>query len=343
MRPVTGRGFALPTVMVALVILEALLAVAFIAVMTWARAAGWGVADARAREAAEAGLVRASTGPWSPAWDTASGPVVIAADRLPGGATFSTSLLPLGPRTVVLQSEGMIPGSESRVALAGIGTRQPRLPLLPAALTFGGGIDIEGAVVASGHPLDASGWAACGSPAAAADVLALAGEEAVAAFDALPHEVWRPFAIAPPAMLPVSPEPAVVDGRCDASLWSNWGDPLDPLAPCGTHYPIVYYDGALRIAGGRGQGLLVVTGDLTIGGSFAFHGLVAVRGRLIVEEPGASVVGTLLVGWVLGERHAVRGTLAVQYAKCMVEIGLPGSGAAQRLPGPSWFQAYGMP
>jgi hypothetical protein len=296
--------------MVALVILEALLAVAFIAVMTWARAAGWGVADARAREAAEAGLVRASTGPWSPAWDTASGPVVIAADRLPGGATFSTSLLPLGPRTVVLQSEGMIPGSESRVAVAGIGTRQPRLPLLPAALTFGGGIDIEGAVVASGHPLDASGW----------------------------------FAIAPPdAMLPVLPEPAVVDGRCDASLWSNWGDPLDPLAPCGTHYPIVYYDGALRIAGGRGQGLLVVTGDLTIGGSFAFHGLVAVRGRLIVEEPGASVVGTLLVGWVLGERHAVRGTLAVQYAKCMVEIGLPGSGAAQRLPGPSWFQAYGMP
>lgn len=339
------HGFALPSVMVALLIIEALVAVAFVAVLTWARAAGWGIEHARAVEAAEAGLARAVSTPSEPAWDTASGPVFVTNAPLPGGAEVSASLLRVGRRTVFVRSTGTAGGSNARAVLARVATRRPRLPLPAAALAYGGGIDLHGAVLARGQPADTSGWAPCGSPAAAADVVAVPVDTARAAFDRLPHERWRPFATVPPGSGPlvVLPEPVVADGRCDSSVWSNWGDPIDPLAPCGSHYTTVYYDGPLRIAGGRGQGLLVTGGDLTIGGDFRFHGLIAVRGRLVVEEPGATIVGTLLVGGVLNQRHDVRGTLAVLYAKCMVELGLPGTGAVNLLPGPSWLPGREVP
>ena len=339
-----ARGIALPTVLVALVLLETLVAVAFVAALAGARSARWSVADAVARGAREAGLARGWNAAWLRKWDTASIAVEVEAARLPGGGVFATSLVNLGPRVTAVVAEGRSERSDARAIAGELGVRRPASLDLEAAFISGAPIDVYGALVTRGQPSDSSEWAACATPRAASPHLQLSGAEAVALFDSLPHTVWRPFALAPaPVGGVVIPGPVDLGGVCVVGVWTNWGDPLDPSAPCGAHHTVVYYDGTLRIAGGRGQGTLVVAGDLTVGGGFVFHGLVAVRGRLVVEDPGFAVVGTLLVGEVLGQRHAVSGTLAVQYSKCFVEMGLPASGRPDRLAGPGWLELPDMP
>jgi len=341
-----SRGIALPTVLLVLVLLETLVMVAYIGALAWARTARWSAAEAGTRAAREAGLARAQQAPWLAVWDTASRRVPLESGRLPGGSVFATSLVHLGPRVTVTISEGTSERSDARAIAAQLGVRRPVLPRVDAALITGGGIDVEGALLTVGQPSDDDEWAACGSPRAAAAHLQLSSAEASALFDSLPHLTWRPFALSGPAPAGgvITPGPVESGGVCAGAIWSNWGDPLAPLSACGAHYATVYYDGALRIAGGRGQGALVVMGDLIVGETFVFHGLVAVRGQLVVEQDASfTVVGTLLVGGVLGQRHAVRGTLAVQYSKCLLEMGLPASGAADHLPGPSWLELSEVP
>ena len=345
MSPRDCRGLALPTVLLALVLLETLVAVAYVGAMAWSRAARWAVTEAGARAAREAGLARARGAPWLQAWDTVSGREPLDSARLPGGSVFTMSLVHLGPRVTAIIAAGTNEWSDARAVAAELAVRRPIVPAVDAAFISGGAIDVEGTLFTRGQPSDDSEWAACVTPRAGAAHLELPGAEAVGLFDSLPHAIWRPFALPGPGPVGgvAAPEPVLVGGVCAAGPWSNWGDPLDRSSPCGSRYSVVYYDGALRIAGGRGQGTLVVFGDLTVGGGFVFHGLVAVRGRLVVEDGGFSVVGTLLVGEVLGQRHAVRGTLAVQYSKCLLEMGLPGSGKPDRLLGPSWLQLSEVP
>jgi len=339
------RGIALPAVLLALLLLETLVAVAYIGAIAWSRTARWAVTEAGARAAREAGLARARAAPWLQAWDTVSGRESLDSARLPGGSLFTTSLVHLGRRVTAILAAGAGEGSDARAVAAELVVRRPALPGVDAAFVSGGGLDVEGVLLTRGQPSDDSEWGACASPRAGVPHLELPGAEAVALFDSLPHEAWRPFALPGPAPVGgvVVPAPVLEGSTCAGGLWSNWGDPLDPFSPCGSHYATVYYDGALRIAGGRGQGTLVVVGDLTVGGGFVFHGLVAVRGRLVVEGGGFSVVGTLLVGELLGQRHAIRGTLAVQYSKCLLEMGLPASGKPSPLSGPSWLQLSEVP
>src|SRR5256885_11481940 len=34
--------------------------------------------------------------------------------------------------------------------------------------------------------------------------------------------------------------PVVTNGQCDWSVLTNWGNPLNPTAPCGTYFPIIH-------------------------------------------------------------------------------------------------------
>lgn len=90
----------------------------------------------------------------------------------------------------------------------------------------------------------------------------------------------------------VTPHPDVEGDRCLTGTVTNWGDPLDPGAPCGDHRPVMLHRGDLAVEGGRGQGLLAVTGDVTLGGGFTFHGLLLAGGDVEVEE-GATFLGPL--------------------------------------------------
>src|SRR5919109_1348247 len=73
--------------------------------------------------------------------------------------------------------------------------------------------------------------------------------------------------------------PVVVGSTCVLGS-TNWGDPLraTPPSPCESYMPIIHVKGDASINGGggsRGQGILLVDGNLAIAGNFEFHGLCA--------------------------------------------------------------------
>ena len=59
---------------------------------------------------------------------------------------------------------------------------------------------------------------------------------------------------------------ATVPPRCDTKVETNWGEPTVPGDPCFDYFPIIYHNGNLKLQGGRGQGILLVEGDLVASG-----------------------------------------------------------------------------
>ncbi len=85
------------------------------------------------------------------------------------------------------------------------------------------------------------------------------------------------------------------DGRCDADAIDNWGEPAHPGHPCFGYLPVVHARGDLTLQGaGRGQGILLVEGDLEVRSDLEFDGLIVIRGRLSWERARAHGAVVLL-------------------------------------------------
>lgn len=97
----------------------------------------------------------------------------------------------------------------------------------------------------------------------------------------------------------VAPVPVVEDGRC-AAADRHWGEPLRGgaglVTGCVTAYPVVAAAGDLRIAGGRGQGVLLVEGRLRISGPFVFSGLIVAPGGVETDGDEVTLEGAVYAG-----------------------------------------------
>ncbi len=93
----------------------------------------------------------------------------------------------------------------------------------------------------------------------------------------------------------VTPMPVVRAGRCADEEPHNWGDPESPTGACGDHFVFRAGSGSLRMVGGVGQGLLLVTEDLVLEAGADFRGIVLVGGSLRVES-GSHFQGLARVG-----------------------------------------------
>ena len=63
--------------------------------------------------------------------------------------------------------------------------------------------------------------------------------------------------------------------------------------------------GTLTLSNSSGQGILVVDGDLSVSGSFAYYGLIVVRGRVDLNGsgiPGIEIHGAIIAGSPLGDQ-----------------------------------------
>jgi len=93
------------------------------------------------------------------------------------------------------------------------------------------------------------------------------------------------------------PAPVVQAGHCATGILSNWGEPVVSTAtePCRTWFPVLQRTGDLILDGGRGQGVLYVTGNLVLAAGASFAGVVLVEGSLTLLE-GAEVRGSVVAG-----------------------------------------------
>lgn len=138
----------------------------------------------------------------------------------------------------------------------------------------------------------------------------------------------------------VAPQPVWSNGICVTAVRSNWGDPYASGTSCNGYFPLVLTTGDLEIRGGRGQGVLVVDGDLRVSGGFVYAGLVLVRGSVTMEGIGNRIGGAIVVANANEEHSTVGGKTVIRYSSCALETALRGSARPEPLRERSWFQAY---
>jgi hypothetical protein len=133
--------------------------------------------------------------------------------------------------------------------------------------------------------------------------------------------------------------------KCDKSHELNWGDPERIVAnpDCRNYYPIIHVEGLARIqSGGRGQGILLIEGDLDLRGDFLFQGIVMVRGQVGVQGAGNRVYGSLLAANGLEidpDLSTFVGASVVQYSSCAISNvinNLSGLNALRPIQNRSW-------
>jgi hypothetical protein len=139
-----------------------------------------------------------------------------------------------------------------------------------------------------------------------------------------------------------SPRPAPsynADGTCNKGDQGNWGDVnRNPLLPgkCEGYFPIIYSPGDIDFQGGKGQGILLVEGDLKVTGGFEFYGPVIVKGKLVTSGTGGHFNGGVMAANVEFAQNSVLGDALINYSSCAVAAAVMGS----TLPTPAIQRAW---
>ena len=140
----------------------------------------------------------------------------------------------------------------------------------------------------------------------------------------------------PPATYPGVGPAFTAEGKCNLSVVTNWGDP-ENISACSYYFPLLYVPGNLVLSGGRGQGMLLVEGDLTVSGLFAFYGVVIVRGGLTSVGRGGHFNGAVMAQNVdINDNSMLLGAAQVQYSSCATTRALKAASPASRLPSRGW-------
>ena len=140
------------------------------------------------------------------------------------------------------------------------------------------------------------------------------------------------------------------DASC--SSLTNWGEPwypghpnLSPSRPynpnCTDYYPIVYVDGDLHLNQQRGQGVLIVNGNLFARGLTRFYGPVIVKGNVVTEGGGSNVphfYGGIIAADVTGtlDSNRIAGNAEIHYSSCAVGKALGNTAEIFRMQERSW-------
>jgi hypothetical protein len=130
---------------------------------------------------------------------------------------------------------------------------------------------------------------------------------------------------------------------CTISNSSNWGEPYtggSSVPSCFSYFPIIYAPSGVHITGGRGQGILLVNGDLDIAGGFEFYGPVIVTGSVRSTGTGGHIFGGLLAQEADLTASLISGNSVVDFSGCAVTRATRGSAAATRLNERGWAQLF---
>jgi hypothetical protein len=151
------------------------------------------------------------------------------------------------------------------------------------------------------------------------------------------------------ASTPQMPTPSLLAAapfRCNIADWNNWGEPQRTagwVKACSTYFPIIYSSASqLKMSGGaRGQGLLLIEGDLEITGNFEFSGLIVAKGGIKINGTGNKITGALLAQDVdISDKNSISGNTTLQFSSCALNKAIQGSAFAEPLAYRSWAQLH---
>jgi hypothetical protein len=144
----------------------------------------------------------------------------------------------------------------------------------------------------------------------------------------------------------VGPSTTVVGGvtTCNTGDNKNWGDPgrAAPPGACESYFPVIYAPGDVSINGNKGQGVLLVNGNLSIQGGFVFYGQVIVRGSVKLTGNGNHIYGGVMAASVIDSTDASKlaGNSSIHYSKCALTSVFVSAVNGARAPQRSWIELF---
>ena len=381
MQPVrTERGMALPAAIFALVVIGALVAGALFAGTQEQRVAentrratqSFGVADAGVAE-----VLRQ----WDPA--TRNTRPIYPADlqrvdstASPGGTgSYSGDVYRLNPNLYLIDvtgrdlasGRGVLQGGGARQRLGMIARVRPVQMNIQASLTTQGAVNVTGNSEIDGNDATPTGWTDCAAPdtnvagvrnnggsVTAQGNADIFGNPPVMADPGLSSSAFTQFGdvtydqLAAAANITLGSntyrtEPVVVGTACNRSILTNWGDGMNPTAPCGNWFPIIHITGDATLNGIQGQGILLVDGSLTVQGSYQFYGITIVRGELRTAGGGATEAhfyGGVLAQNINLDIQSVAGRATLQFSKCAITRALQATSTVAVMRSRGWVQLF---
>lgn len=134
--------------------------------------------------------------------------------------------------------------------------------------------------------------------------------------------------------------PRVSGEECDTAAPENWGEPNRWMGgPCTGYYPVIHGASDLVIDGGRGQGVLVVEGNLTIQGGAEFTGVVLVRGAVMGGPGGGRVTGALSIAGQGATVSSLAG-ISMDFSRCAARKALLGIAMPIAIAERSWSEWF---
>lgn len=338
----TGRrdrdGFAVATALFALVVIGALAVGTLYAATHELRGGALAVHQARAVMAAELG-VEQTIAAWTREWNGSLG-------RGYGrGWTYSTAegaqmtigLTRLADDLFLVTSEARAGPARRRVA------RVVRLdvddPPVRGALLASTVIDstVGSTVDGSDHP--PAQWD-CAAPGPALPAIAVVDTSEALRFGQFDWPTLVRLANSRLTVRVTGAAPRASGEECDTTTPDNWGEPNRWMGgPCTGYYPVIHAASDLVIDGGRGQGLLVADGNLTLQGGFEFAGVVLVRGALVGGPGGARITGTASVAGQ-GATLSVLDGIAIDFSRCAARKALLGVAMPTAVVERSWSEWF---
>ena len=232
-----------------------------------------------------------------------------------------------------------------------------------SVLTSLGNVDVQGSPAVTGRNTTPLGWLACAS---ARDTFAISykpgktvtldnpgsligGSNAdltlnnANALTLFGTETWETLVARANIRVSgtVNPSPVGSVASCSFGM-SNWGEPSRGAAAvvgCQSYFPIIYSAGDLSLSSGRGQGILIVDGRLTIRGTFSFAGLILVRDGFWGEE-NMQLFGAVMSRDANGAGTQVRGSAKLHYSACAIDKALSSQAVPSRSKHRSWVQLF---
>lgn len=146
--------------------------------------------------------------------------------------------------------------------------------------------------------------------------------------------------LSPGASLSPSPTTIGTPPKCNKASISNWGEPMALIPLCDSYFPVIYAQGNLKLTNGRGQGVLLVNGDLNLAGNFTFAGIIITKGAFDASHGTNNVYGTVLSNNATLDDMTLAGTPQVQFSTCAIARALTASAKAFPFGSRAWAQLY---
>jgi cytoskeletal protein CcmA (bactofilin family) len=158
--------------------------------------------------------------------------------------------------------------------------------------------------------------------------------------------VTLPATGSPPVSAGPDAAPVAANGACNKAVSTNWGEPwrfpaLGLVEECVNYFPIIYAAGTLHMNGGRGQGILLVEGDVKINGQFEFYGLIVAKDDIIKGNGSAKLHGAIMSRNAnIVDPSDILGNITINYSQCSLERAMRGSAQVVQAKERAWTELY---